>query len=170
MLHMDDVVYVGLLFNLSKRFTYWHPWPPKKNQFIISQKTLSFSWGVDYLPREKGPMPLPGRRSRTITPIAVPSQRRRGRCSCCWWWCCNMLFASLRGCSVWFGFCFGRWLQKSVNFARGSIVCSLNAFIPSICPHASFCFLSDSCHSMYEMTSLWCSYKKRPGSTRPRIW
>jgi len=142
----------------------------KKNQFIISQKTLSFSWGVDYLPREKGPMPLPGRRSRTITPIAVPSQRRRGRCSCCCCWCCNMLFASLRGCSVWFGFCFGRWLQKSVNFARGSIVCSLNAFIPSICPHASFCFLSDSCHSMYEMTSLWCSYKKRPGSTRPRIW
>jgi hypothetical protein len=79
-----------------------------------------------------------------------------------------MLFASLGGCSVWFGFffllwfgfCFGRWLQKSVNFARGSIVCSLNAFIPSICPHASFCLLlfSDSCHSMYEMTSLWCSY------------
>lgn len=33
------------------------------------------------LPREKGPIPRPGRRSRTIAPMAVPSQRRLGLCN-----------------------------------------------------------------------------------------
>lgn len=33
------------------------------------------------LPREKGPIPRPGRRSRTIAPMAVPSQRRLGFCN-----------------------------------------------------------------------------------------
>lgn len=33
------------------------------------------------LPREKGPIPKPGRRSSTMAPMAVPSQRRRGLCN-----------------------------------------------------------------------------------------
>jgi hypothetical protein len=37
--------------------------------------------GNGKLPREKGPIPRPGRRSRTIAPMAVPSQRRLGLCN-----------------------------------------------------------------------------------------
>jgi hypothetical protein len=100
-------------------------------------------------------MPLPGRRSRMITPIAVPSQRRRGRCDWWWlWWWCNMLFAGL-GVLDWFGFLALDRDYKSPLLSRDS----LNAFIPSFCLHDSFCFLlfSGCCGSVCEMTAtlLW---------------
>lgn len=51
------------------------------------------SWEI---PREKGPIPRPGRRSRTMAPMAVPSQRRLVLCD----------ITKLGLFGVWFSFFF----------------------------------------------------------------
>lgn len=56
---------------------------------------------------EKGPIPRPGRRSRTMAPMAVPSHRRLGLC--------NILFFGNFG--FWVFCCV---VEDSVSFAKGT--------------------------------------------------
>lgn len=67
-------------FQFSTKYTL-NPRLKTEQLWTYSMIKKANTWINSKLPIEKGPIPRPGRRSSTMAPMAVPSQRRRGLCN-----------------------------------------------------------------------------------------